>query len=83
MISAFIYVRNKQYGLKTNKTGKETNRDMNREEIMQKALELGQMIAQDREVMRVQQLDRAYAENEELQTLMTEYNVRTYFSLFA
>ena len=50
---------------------------MNREEIMQKALELGQMIAQDREVMRVQQLDRAYAENEELQTLMTEYNAQT------
>lgn len=73
----FYYVRNKQYGLKTDKTRKETYREMNREEIMQKALELGQMIAQDREVMRVQQLDRAYAENEELQTLMTEYNAQT------
>lgn len=50
---------------------------MNREEIMQKALELGEMIAKDSEVRRVQELDNAYAQNEELQTLMAEYNAQT------
>lgn len=49
---------------------------MSREEIMAAAAELGRMIAQDEQVIRLGQLNEQYEQSEELQTLMTEYNAQ-------